>query len=103
MSDETRDLFDNEDEGAEEGNTIILTDADGNEVEFEHLDTIEYEEDVFVVLIESVEDDGVIILKLVEGEEEDGDELVTVEDVDVLDAVYELFKERNKDFFEFED
>ena len=40
---------------------------------------------------------------LVEGENEEDDELVTLEDEAVADAVYEIFKERNKDFFDFED
>ena len=90
-------------EAEEEGNVVVLTDPDGNDVEFEHLDTIEYNDEIYVILIETVDDEGVTILKLVEGETEEDDELVTLEDEDVAEAVYEIFKERNKDFFEFED
>ena len=90
-------------EAEEEGNVVVLTDPDGNDVEFEHLDTIEYNDEIYVILIETVDDEGVTILKLIEGETEADDELVTLEDEDVAEAVYEIFKERNKDFFEFED
>ncbi|MDP4118600.1 MAG: DUF1292 domain-containing protein [Bacillota bacterium] len=104
MSEETKDIFDNEEENEEEeSNIIILTDPEGNDVEFEHLDTIEYKDDVYVVLIETVDDEGVTILKLIEGNDEADDELVTVEDEDTAEAVYQMFKERNKEFFDFED
>lgn len=103
MSEETKNIFENEEEMEEEGNIITLTDPDGNDVEFELLDSIEYKDEIYLILIETVDDEGVTILKLVEGENEDDDELVTLEDEAVADAVYEIFKERNKDFFDFED
>ena len=104
MSEETKNIFENEEELDEgEGNIITLTDPDGNDVEFELLDSIEYKDEIYLILIETVDDEGVTILKLVEGENEEDDELVTLEDESVADAVYEIFKERNKDFFDFED
>ena len=102
MSEETKNIFENEEE-VEEGNIIVLTDPEGNDVEFEHLDTIEYKDEVYVILIETVDDEGVTILKLIEGDDEKDDELVTLEDEETAEAVYEIFKERNKDFFDFED
>ncbi len=103
MSEETKNIFENEEEIEEDGNIITLTDPDGNDVEFELLDSIEYKDEIYLILIETVDDEGVTILKLVEGENEEDDELVTLEDEAVADAVYEIFKERNKDFFDFED
>ena len=105
MSEETKNIFENEEDGAEEddSNIIVLTDPDGKDVEFELLDTIEYKDDIYVILIETVDDEGVTILKLIEGDDENGDELVTLEDEETAEAVYEIFKERNKDFFDFED
>lgn len=104
MSEETKNIFENEEEfDEEEGNIITLTDPDGNDVEFELLDSIEYKDEIYLILIETVDDEGVTILKLVEGENEEDDELVTLEDEEVAEAVYEIFKERNKDFFDFED
>ncbi len=103
MSEETKNIFENEEELEEDSNIITLTDPDGNDVEFELLDSIEYKDEIYLILIETVDDEGVTILKLVEGENEEDDELVTLEDESVADAVYEIFKERNKDFFDFED
>ena len=104
MSEETKNIFENEEElDEEEGNILTLTDPDGNDVEFELLDTIEYKDEIYLILIETVDDEGVTILKLVEGENEEDDELVTLEDEETAEAVYEIFKERNKDFFDFED
>ena len=49
------------------------------------------------------EDAGVVIMLLEEGETEEDDALVTVTDEDVVEAVYEIFKENNKDIFDFEE
>ncbi len=104
MSEETKNVFDNQEEmDEEEGNILTLTDPDGNDVEFELLDTIEYKDEIYLILIETVDDEGVTILKLIEGDDEKDDELVTLEDEETAEAVYEIFKERNKDFFDFED
>ena len=53
------------DEMDNEGTLITLEDEEGNEVEFEFLDVIEYEGEEFIVLIENDEDaDEVVILKI---------------------------------------
>ena len=87
----------------EESNIITLTDEDGNEVPFEFLDLIPYQGREYVVLLptDDDEDSQVVILEL-EGSDEDNDSFLTVSDPDVLDAVYEIFKDRFKDVFTFE-
>lgn len=103
MAEERKDL--NPAEGVEEEETsVILTDEDGNEVEFEFLDNVEYEGEHYIVMVpvEDV-DNGVVIMQLEEGETEEDDALITVVDEIVLDSVYEIFKEKNKDVFEFEE
>ncbi|MBQ9097521.1 MAG: DUF1292 domain-containing protein [Clostridia bacterium] len=88
----------------EEDTIIVLTDEDGNDVEFEFLDNVEYEGNLYVVMIPVEDEDaGVVIMLLEEGETEDEDSLLTVTDEDVVEAVYEIFKENNKDVFEFEE
>ena len=55
-------------------NIIVLNDEEGNEVEFEFLDLIEYEGEEYVVLLPNEEEDDageVLILKLEETESED--------------------------------
>ena len=49
-----------------QSNIIILNDENGNEVQFEFLDLIEYEEEQYVVLLpvleEGEEDDGEVVI-----------------------------------------
>ena len=87
-------------------NIIVLNDEDGNENEFEFLDLIEYEGEEYVVLlpVEESEDAGeVVILKLEDTESEDEESYVSVDDEDTLNKVFEIFKEKFKDDFNFVD
>ncbi|MCD7894549.1 MAG: DUF1292 domain-containing protein [Erysipelotrichaceae bacterium] len=82
-------------------NYITLRDSMGNDKLFEFLDYIIYEDDEYVVLLEDVPGaDEVVILKIEEGETEDSESYVSVDDV-TLQAVFEIFKERNKDIYNF--
>ena len=83
-------------------NIITLNDENGNEVEFEFLDLIPYRQNEYVVLLPIGDSDGqVVILQLKEIDDET-EEYVGVENEFVLETVFALFKERNKDFFTFE-
>lgn len=79
------------------GNDLVtLTDEDGNEVEFEHIDTVEYEGETYLAFIPaelSLEEEAeVVILQVVE---ENGEEiLASVEDDAIADAVFDLVIER---------
>ena len=87
-------------------NIIILNDEEGNEVEFEFLDLIEFEGEEYVVLLpveESDEAGEVVILKLEDTESEDEESYVSVDDDEVLNKVFEIFKEKFKDDFNFVD
>lgn len=83
---------------------IELTDEDGETVTFEHLDTVQYKGKEYVIFIPYNDDeeevDEVVIFQILDQED---DCLEQVEDPEVLSAVYDLFKERNKDMFNFED
>ncbi len=87
-------------------NIIILNDEKGNEVEFEFLDLIEYEGDEYVVLLpveETDEAEEVVILKLEVSDNEDEESYVSVDDEDTLMAVFNIFKEKFKEAFNFID
>ena len=93
-------------EGEEFDNIIILNDEDGKEVQFEFLDLIEYESEEYVILlpVDSSEDDGeVVILKVQDTESETEESYVSVDDEEVLNSVFEIFKEKFKDEFNFVD
>ena len=86
----------------DEENLIVLNDEDGNEIEFEFLDLISYRQKEYVVLLPLKDsDEQVVILQL---EETDGEteNYISVENEFVLETVFALFKERNKDHFTFE-
>ena len=85
-------------------NIITLNDESGNEVKFEFLDLIEYENEQYVVLLPVLEEGEVVILK-VEDTDEDSDEesYVSVDNEETLMHVFNIFKEKFKDEFDFVD
>ena len=87
----------------DENNVVLFTDDHGNEIEFEFLDLLEYEGEQYAVLLPTDEDaDEVLIMRLVP--DEDGQETyVSIEDEDVMNAVFDIFKTRFKDEFNFID
>ena len=90
----------------EMSNKVVLNDEDGNEVEFEFLDLVEYNGEEYVVMLpcdETTDDGMVVILKLEQTDDEDLESYVAVEDEQTLNAVFEIFKERFKEEFTFED
>ena len=82
-------------------NFITLTDEDGNDIELEYVDALEWNGVTYMAFFPTVEEDseddedeeyGLIILK---SEVENGEEtLVTIEDEDELNTVYEKFMEQ---------
>lgn len=93
----------NNEELEDEENYITLTDDDGNEVSFEILDTVEYSDRLFAVLLPfDEEDDGIVILEIIEGDDEEFDDFVAVEDESLLEEVYSEFKKNYKGEYEFE-
>lgn len=87
-------------------NKIILNDEAGNEVEFEFLDLIEYQGEEFVVLLpcdEAGEAGEVVILKLEDTDDEENESYASVDDETVLNAVFDIFRDKFKDEFNFVD
>ena len=85
------------------GTFITLTDENGEEVVLEYLDTVEYNGNIYMAFFPTLDEDvdpdeaeesedyGLIIMRVetVNGE----DELVTLEDEDEAEAVYNVFME----------
>ena len=90
-------------------NLIVLNDEEGKEVKFEFLDLVELEDEQYVVLLPMTEgeeeDEGEAVILKVEDTDEDSDEesYVSVEDEEVLMKVFNIFKEKFKDEFNFVD
>ena len=83
-------------------NFITLTDDDGNDIELEYIDALEYNGTTYMAFFPVVEEDGedgeneeeygLIILK---SQMENGEEiLVTIDDEDELNTVYDQFMEQ---------
>ncbi len=96
-------------DGEELDNIIILNDEEGNEVKFEFLDLIDLDDEEYVVLLpvteEGEEEEGEVVILKVEDTDDDSDEesYVSIEDEDTLNKVFEIFKEKFKDDFDFVD
>lgn len=91
----------------EEIDIITLTDENNDEMDYEVLDEIEYKGQNYVILVPAQDElfDGeVLILSQtpVPGETDMAD-YAEVENDEILNAVYDLFKEKNKDIFTFEE
>ena len=84
---------------------VVLTDENGVEVELEHLDTVEYNDNIYMAFIPAEmkleESYELIIMKI---EKENGEDiLVTLDDEDELDEMFQIFSERLEETFEDED
>jgi len=87
----------------EESSIIVLTDENGEDVEFEYLDCIEYKDTEYMVLMPTEEDSNEIVILQIEPVDEENENYLAVEDEATLDAVYAIFKERYKDVLNFAD
>ena len=84
-------------------NKIVLNDEDGNEVEFEFLDVVEVDGNDYVVLLPVEEaDKGEVVIFRIEGEGDD-ESYVSLEDEEEAEKVFQVFKEKTKDEFDFAD
>ena len=94
-----------ENEEMEDLGPITLVDENGEEQQFELIDTVRYDDQTFAIMApygelddESDDEVNLVILRMVqEGEDIT---LETVEDEDLLDAVYATFQDANPDLFE---
>lgn len=88
-------------------NIIVLNDEDGNEVNFEFLDLVELDGEEYVILLptdESEDEPGeVVILQVEDTDSEEEESYISVENEEILNKVFEIFKEKFKDEFDFID
>lgn len=87
----------------EESSVLTLTDENGEDMEFEYLDCIEYEGKEYLVLMPAEEESNEIVILEIEPVDEDNENYLAVEDEQTLNAVYAIFKDRYKDVLTFED
>ena len=85
----------------EETSILTLTDENGNDVDFEYLDCIDYQDKEYLVLMPAEEESSEIVILEVEPVDEENENYISVENEDTLNAVYEIFKDRFKDVLTF--
>lgn len=93
----------NEEEFDELDNMVVLTDEDGNDVEFEFLDVVQVDNKEYVILlpVEEMEKGEVVIFRIEgDGEEES---YIGLDDEAEAEKVFAAFKEKAKDDFNFAD
>lgn len=91
-------------ENSEDDGVVMLLDEDGNEHAFEHLDSFEFNGDVYVCMApaDEGEDSDEVLIFTLSTDEEGNEALLLVEDEAELDMAFEEFKKRMQDEFDFE-
>ncbi len=100
MADETKNNT-----SEENSNLIDLIDEEGNTVPFEHLDTVQIDGDDYIICIpydDEEEEVTEIALFKIDKDADSEDCLSQVVDDALANRIYEEFKKRNRDRFDFE-
>ncbi len=92
-----------ENEEMEESGILTLTDENGQDVDFEYLDCLTYEDKEYLILMPADDPATEIVILEVVPVDEENENYLAVEDEAILDAVYGLFKEKYKDILTFEE
>ena len=87
----------------EEAGILTLTDENGNDQNFEYLDVIEYQGKEYLILMPAEEEETHIVILEIEPVDEENENYLSIDDEDLLNTVYGLFKEKYKDILTFED
>ena len=87
----------------EEASILTLTDENGEEVDFDYMDCIEYQGKEYLVLMPADEESSEIVILEIEPVDEENENYLSVTDEATLEAVYAIFKERYQDILTFED
>ena len=108
MDDNFESVDNDELDPVDEENVFPLTDENGETVNFEFLDLIEYEGEQYVVLLPVEREDEndaseVVILRLDDSEADDEEVYSAVEDQETVEAVFNIFKQKFSDEYSFDD
>ena len=87
----------------EQEGIITLSNENGEEVEYQFIDSITYENAEYVVLLPVDEEDCEVVILAVEADDDEMENYVFVDDEEILEGVYAIFKERFADELDFED
>ena len=97
-------MLNNEDFAEEyEPEIITLEDDLGEEKDFEFLEVVEYEGEEYIILlpVEDEEQNEVLILRI-ESVDDETENYIGIDDEETLQKVFDIFKDRYRDEFDFE-
>lgn len=98
-------MLNNEDFANEEYEAQIITLEDdlGEEKDFEFLDVVEYDGDEYIILlpVEEEEQNEVMILRI-DSVDDETENYIGIDDEDILQAVFDIFREKYQDDYDFE-
>ena len=86
-------------------NIVYLNNQQGQEEKFEFLDLVEYQGEEYVVLLPCDENEsaGEVVILMLEETIDDMESYVSVDSEDVLNAVFNIFRQKFEDVFDFAD
>ena len=87
----------------EETSILTLTDENGEDIDFEYLDCINYQDKDYLILLPAESEELEIVILEIEPVDEENENYLAVEDEATLEAVFAIFKEKFQDVLEFED
>ncbi len=93
----------NGDDEDEDSNVITLTDEDGKDVDFEFVDVFEYQDQSYAVLFPCDKLIHGLVIMRIDTNDDDEEDYEVVDDDSLLSVLFEIFKERNKDKYNFGD
>lgn len=83
---------------------VELNNEFGEGIKFHFLDLVEYKEKEYVILLPVNSDDGmVVILEIISDDNADKEEYISVDDNNILEEIYNIFKHQRKNDFDFID
>lgn len=97
------EILENEEEEEEETSILTLTDENGQDTDFEYLDCIPYQGKEYLLLLPAEEAATDVVILEVEPVDEETENYISVQDEAILNAVYDIFKEKYKDVLTFEE
>ena len=100
-------MLNNEDFAEEyEAEIITLEDDLGNEKDFEFLDVVEYDGDEYIILLpeeEGDEEQNEVMILRIDSVDDENENYVGIDDEDILQKVFDIFKKRYENEFDFEE
>lgn len=86
----------------DEKNIITLTDENGNNIDYELLDIIKYDDKIYAVFYPTIPDDNeVIILRVEDADNVEESVYVVEQDEFIINKIFSMFKEKYSDDFKF--